>query len=343
MLFLFYHVTLQFVVIIKRGNDRMKNKALLIGGMLIVAISIAVYVFLQNNEPVDIITEETTYDLYDTNTPARIGAVELIVEDLARSVTFYTELIGFDILAEESQKVTLTADGQKPLLVLESVGNSIERPFGTTGLYHFAILLPNRASLADTILHLSEAEYPLQGASNHQYSDALYLADPDGNGMEIYADLPPETWAQDQDGRYQGGTYAFDLDKTLAEATSIWTGLPEATRIGHMHLQVAELDKTEQFYVEGLGFDITSKKDGSLFLSKDRYHHYIGLNTWSGLNLPAPPENARGLKKFKFFFTQEELDEAKVQLTRLDFHFEENADSITVKDPSGNTIEIIVV
>ena len=320
----------------------MKNKTLLIGGLLIVAISITVYAFLQNNEQAEAIIEETTYDLYDTNSPARIGAVELIVEDLARSVTFYTDLIGFDILAEEPQKVILTADGQKPLLVLESVENSIERPIRTTGLYHFAILLPNRASLADMIVHLSEAEYPLQGAANHQYSDALYLADPDGNGMEIYIDLPPETWALDENGRYKGGSYAFDLEKTLAEATSTWTGLPEATRIGHMHLQVAELEKTEQFYVEGLGFDITSKKDGSLFISKDRYHHHIGLNTWSGLNIPAPPENARGLKKFKFFFTKEELDEAKVQLTKLGFAFEGNTDTITVQDPSGNTIELIV-
>lgn len=320
----------------------MKNKALLIGGMFIVIISIAVYVFAQKNESAEALNEKIEYDLYDTSTPPRLGEVALIVEDLARSVSFYTELIGFDILAEEPQKVTLTADGQTPLLTLESVENSVERPSRTTGLYHFAILLPNRASLADTIYHLSEAEYLVEGAANHQYSDALYLSDPDGNGIEIYIDLPPETWKQDQYGRYEGGTYAFDLEKTLAEATSTWTGLPEDTRIGHMHLQVAELDKTEQFYVEGLGFDITSKKDGSLFLSKDRYHHYIGLNTWSGLNLPAPPENARGLKQFTFFFTQEELDEAKAQLTKLGFDFNENTDSITVQDPSRNTIELIV-
>ena len=321
----------------------MKNKALLIGGMFIAVISIAVYVLFQNNEPVDAINEEKTYDLYDTSSPSRIGAVELIVEDLARSVSFYTDLIGFNILTEEAQKVTLTADGQTPLLVLETVDNSIERPIRTTGLYHFAILLPNRASLADMIFHLSEAEYPLQGAANHQYSDALYLADPDGNGMEIYIDLPPETWAIDEKGRYKGGSYAFDLEKTLAVATSTWTGLPKATRIGHMHLQVAELEKTEQFYVEGLGFDITSKKDGSLFISKDRYHHHIGMNTWAGLNIPAPPANARGLKKFKFFFTKEELDEAKVQLTKLGFAFEENTNAITVQDPSGNTIELLIM
>lgn len=320
----------------------MKNKALLISGIALVVLFIAMYVLLPNEEITDEIDEETAYEIYDINSPARIGEVHLTVSDLARAVEFYTELIGFDILAKESNKVLLTADGQKPLLVLEAVEGSIERPFGTTGLYHFAILLPDWSSLADTIVHLAEAEYPLQGAANHQYSDALYLADPDGNGIEIYVDLPPDKWELDQEGRYTGGTYPFDFEKILAKVTSNWTGLPEDTRIGHMHLQVAELENTEQFYVEGLGFDITSTGNGSLFLSKDRYHHHIGLNIWSGTNLPAPPDNARGLKKFTFKFTQEELDEAKVQLARLDFPFEENARSITVKDPSSNTIEIIV-
>ena len=200
----------------------MKNKALLIGGIAFVVLFIAVYALLQNKEIVDEIDEESAYEIYDVNSPARIGEVYLTVSDLARSVEFYTELIGFDILAEESNKVILTADGQKPLLVLEAVEGSIERPFGTTGLYHFAILVPNRSNLADTIVHLSEAEYPMQGAANHQYSDALYLADPDGNGIEIYVDFPPETWERDQTGRYTGGTNPFDLEKTLAEATSNW-------------------------------------------------------------------------------------------------------------------------
>ena len=132
----------------------MKNKALLIGGIAFVVFFIAVYALLQNKEIVDEIDEESAYEIYDVNSPARIGEVYLTVSDLARSVEFYTELIGFDILAEESNKVILTADGQKPLLVLEAVEGSIERPFGTTGLYHFAILVPNRSNLADTIVHL---------------------------------------------------------------------------------------------------------------------------------------------------------------------------------------------
>lgn len=320
----------------------MKNKRVLIGGILFFVVILAGFMLFKDKEGEKKTAQEKTVELYDVNSPERIGEVSLTVSDLARSVEFYTEFIGFDILVEEANKVILTADGEKPLLVLESVEGSIERPNGTTGLYHFAILLPNRASLADTIVHLTEAEYPLQGAANHQYSDALYLADPDGNGIEIYVDLPPETWEHDEDGLYKGGSYIFDFQKTLAETTSTWTGLPDDTRIGHMHLQVSDLTNSEEFYVEGLGFDISSRGDGSLFLSKDRYHHHIGLNIWSGLNLPAPPENANGLNQFKVFFTQEELNEAKVQLAKLNIAYEERDNSILVKDPSSNTIEIMV-
>ncbi len=311
----------------------MKNKALITGCIGVVVLLSCVYILFINNEVV--------YETYDTNSSARVGEVHLIVSDLERSVEFYTELIGFNILADEPNKVTLTADGRTSLLILETMEGSVERPFGTTGLYHFALLLPDCSSLANTLLHLAASEYLMQGAANHQYSDALYLADPDGNGIEIYVDLPPENWKRDKDGGYVGGSYPIDFEKLIEETSPPWTGLPENTRIGHMHLQVAELERTEQFYVDGLGFSITKKDNGSLFLSKDHYHHHIALNTWSGTNLPAPPDNARGLNKYTLVFTQQELDEAKWQLKQLGFPFVENAHSIIVTDPSGNVIEII--
>ena len=107
-----------------------------------------------------------------------------------------------------------------------------------------------------------------------------------------------------------------------------------------MHLQVAELEKVEQFYVDGLGFTITSKDNGSLFISKDNYHHHIALNIWSGTGLPAPPENSKGLKKFTIFFTQQEIEEAKTQLKRLDIPFDASNATLSVVDPSGNVLEI---
>lgn len=311
----------------------MANKRKFIVGIILVAVFILVIALFKNNK--------TTYPTYDTNASARVGEVHLIVSNLERSIDFYQQLIGFDLLTVDANKATLTADGHTPLLVLEEIADSVERPFGTTGLYHVAILLPDRSSLANTLVHLANSEYPMQGATNHQYSDALYLADPDNNGIEIYADLPPEEWKRDQNGRYVGGSYQIDLEGLLQDATPPWTGLPENTRIGHMHLQVAELEMIEEFYVNGLGFDITTKGDGSLFLSKDHYHHHIALNTWSGVNLPAPPENSQGLKKFTLIFTQEEIDEAKLQLQHLDIPFKVSNGALLVEDPSGNKIEII--
>ena len=311
----------------------MAKKYIFIGSIVLVVALISIIVLFANNKP--------AYETYDTNTPARVGEVHLIVSNLERSVDFYQQLIGFDILTLEPNKATLTADGHTPLIVLEEVNDSIEKPFGTTGLYHLAILLPDRTSFANTLIHLADNDYPMQGAANHQYSDALYLADPDDNGIEIYVDLPPEKWERDQNGGYVGGSYPIDLEGLLQNATSPWTGLPKNTRIGHMHLQVAELEMIEEFYVNGLGFDIMTKVDGSLFISKDHYHHTIALNIWSGANLPAPPENSQGLKKFTLIFTQEEIEEAKLQLQRLNFPFEESNGTLSVADPSGNKIEII--
>lgn len=311
----------------------MTKKRTIIVGIVLIVVLISAFILFKN--------DKTAYELYDTNTSTRVGEVHLVVSNLERSVDFYQQLIGFDILTLETNKATLTADGHTPLLVLEEVKDSVEKPFGTIGLYHVAILLPDRSSLANALIHLAENEYPMQGAANHQYSDALYLADPDDNGIEIYVDLPPEEWERDQNGGYVGGSYPIDLEGLLQDATPPWTGLPENTRIGHMHLQVAELEMIEEFYVDGLGFDITTKGNGSLFLSKDHYHHNIALNTWSGVNIPAPPENSQGLKKFTLIFTQEEIDEAKFQLQRLDIPFEDSNGALLVEDPSGNKIEII--
>ncbi|MEI4768991.1 VOC family protein [Psychrobacillus sp. FJAT-51614] len=310
----------------------MKNKRLISLSIGLLVLLSLFFLFKENEE---------TYEIYNTNSPSRVKEVSLIVSDVDKLTTFYQQVIGFDILIAEQNKVTLTADGKTPLLVLEEVENSVEKPLGTTGLYHFAILLPDHSSLGTMLLHLSETEYPMQGASNHQYSDALYLADPDGNGIEIYTDLPPANWERDKDGGYVGGSYPIDFESLVKQATPSWNGLPDDTRIGHMHLQASELEITEQFYVDGLGFDITSKGNGSLFLSKDHYHHHIALNIWSGTGLPAPPDNSKGLRKFSIIFTQEELDKAKTELKRLDFPFEENDSFILVKDPSGNTLEII--
>ncbi|PSL36304.1 catechol 2,3-dioxygenase [Planomicrobium soli] len=273
----------------------------------------------------------------------RIGYVELQVSDLERSVEFYQKLIGFSILKKDDNTVQLTADGVSPHLILTQSEDFVERPSRSTGLYHLAILVPTRQDLALAFTHLMEADYPMQGASDHQYSEALYLADPDNNGIEIYADRDSAEWVRDNSGGYVGATNQLDFEGLLSEIKDAkWTGLSKGTRIGHMHLQASDLEASKKFYVEALGFDIVAQDSHMLFVSKDAYHHHIGMNTWAGTGIPKPPENALGLMHFTFHLNQDEYEAAKNGLTKANFQFQENDQTITTEDPSGIKLKLIL-
>lgn len=273
----------------------------------------------------------------------RIGYVELQVSDLERSVAFYEDLIGFKVLKREGKTIQLSADGATPQLVLTQEEPFVERPMRSTGLYHLAILVPSRKYLALSLMHLVGAGYPLQGASDHQYSEALYLADPDNNGIEIYADRNSGQWIRDDNGGYVGATIQLDIEGLLEEIKDAeWNGLSSETRIGHMHLQASDLEASKKFYVEALGFDVVAQDSQMLFVSKDAYHHHIGMNTWAGKGIPEPPENALGLNHFTFHLTREEFKEAKAGLAKANFQFVEDNQTITVKDPSGNKLNLIL-
>ncbi|MEH7345084.1 VOC family protein [Bacillus sp. JJ1532] len=273
----------------------------------------------------------------------RLGYVELSVSDLDNSLRFYQEIIGFKLLERNERTAELTTDGTTPILTLIEENSFVERPFRTTGLFHFAILVPNREELALVLKYLIESEYPLQGVSDHQYSEAIYLADPDNNGIEIYVDTDPDLWLEDEKGGYVGGTYPLDINNLLSEIKADkWEGLPSETRLGHMHLQVSNIEDSEKFYVDALGFDVVSKDSQMLFVSKDDYHHHIGMNTWAGKGLPSPPENALGLKYYTTHFTEDEFNNAKSELKRLGFPFTEEDNVISTEDPSGNQIKIVL-
>ena len=317
----------------------MKNKKKLIWLttilLIVIAIPLLAFIFWEK--------EHEKQLTYTGEMEPRLGYVELQVSNLDNSLKFYQEIIGLKLLEMNGNTAKLTSDGETPILTLMEESSFIERPMRTTGLFHFAILVPNREELAMLLQHLIDSNYPLQGVSDHQYSEAIYLADPDQNGIEIYVDRNPNLWIEDDKGGYVGGTYELDVKGLLSEINSKeWKGLTSDTRLGHMHLQVSSIDESHKFYVDALGFNVVSQDSQMLFVSKDDYHHHIGMNTWAGEGLPKPPENSLGLRYYTVHFTTEEYNHAKSELTRLGFQFTEENEVITTEDPSGNQIKLIV-
>jgi catechol 2,3-dioxygenase len=269
-----------------------------------------------------------------------VGQVNLKVQSLERSLAFYEQVIGFKVYEKTDKSAKLTADGKTVLLSIEQPADVIPKKGRTTGLYHFALLLPHRADLAKVLKHFLQTGYPLQGASDHLVSEALYLADPDGNGIEIYTDRPASKWNWN-DSQVVMATEALDAENLLSEGMEgTWSGLPAGTVMGHIHLHVAELGKTEEFYTRGLGFDVVSRYGPqALFISTGKYHHHIGLNTWNGAGAPTPPANSVGLESFALVLPDEaSLKETVASLKEIGASVGEEKGRFITTDPSGNKI-----
>jgi catechol 2,3-dioxygenase len=269
-----------------------------------------------------------------------VGHVKIKVENLERSLTFYQEVIGFKILEQSKTADTFTTDGNTSVLSIEQPENAIPKQPRTTGLYHFALLVPTRADLGKILNHFNQMRYPLQGASDHLVSEALYLADPDGNGIEIYSDKDPSSWVW-HSGEVEMATLPLDVESLLAEGQADeWDGLPAGTVMGHIHLHVSELKKTEEFYIKGLGFNVVFQYGNqALFISTGNYHHHIGLNTWNGVGAPIPLDNSVGLESFHLILPSEEKRNMIVdQLKCIGASVTKKEGSFVTTDPSGNRI-----
>jgi catechol 2,3-dioxygenase len=228
----------------------------------------------------------------------RLGTVRLQVADLARSLEWYGRVLGVEVRGNRDGVAVLgAAHGDRPLIELhERAGAQPVPRRGRLGLYHYAILLPDRASLARFVQHLAELG-ERAGMSDHLVSEAVYLTDPDGLGIEVYADRPRGEWRYDQ-RQLVMATDPLNVDDLLrAAGTEPWTGLPRGTVIGHVHLFVGDLQRASGFYHAGLGLDqVVWSYPGALFLSAGGYHHHLGTNTWATGALPAGDDDARLLE-----------------------------------------------
>lgn len=232
---------------------------------------------------------------------AHIGQVSLTVRELDRSLVFYRDVLGFSELKRDGRVSLLGPEGGRTLIELHERTDAIAKPRHSTGLYHFAILVPSRAALGRSLRRLVEQGWPLTGAADHMVSEALYLNDPDGLGIEIYRDRPREAWTHRATGELAMGTDPLDLQAVHDEpgAETAWRGLEAGTVMGHVHLHVPHVDTAEAFYCGRIGFDpVVRGYPGALFVSAGGYHHHLGLNTWVGVGAPAPPEHAVGLRSF---------------------------------------------
>jgi catechol 2,3-dioxygenase len=228
--------------------------------------------------------------------------VTLRVADLARAQAFYQDVLGFACQAGPAGTAALgPPDSASALVVLEAAPEAPPRARGTASLFHVAFLYPDRPSLARVLRRLTDLGAPI-GSADHGVSEALYLSDPEGNGIELYVDRPRDAWpTADAEGQVSMFTEALDLPSLLAQARQPGPLLPPDTRIGHIHLSVADLGTAERFYADGLGFGVTQRDyPGALFMARDGYHHHIGANIWRSRQ-PARP-GALGLSRFTVAF-----------------------------------------
>jgi catechol 2,3-dioxygenase len=272
----------------------------------------------------------------------RLGTVRLQVADLARSLEWYRRVLGVAVLENRGGVARLgTAGGDRALIELhERAGAQPVPRRGRLGLYHYAILLPDRPSLARFVRHLAELGEPA-GMSDHLVSEAVYLTDPDGLGIEVYADRPRAEWRQDQ-RQLVMATEPLNVDDLLRTAgPEPWSGLPPGTVIGHVHLFVGDLERAARFYHAGLGLDqVVWSYPGALFLSAGGYHHHLGTNTWATGALPAGESDARLLEWEILLPTGSDVQAALASVAATGAPVTAGAGNGVATDPWGTTVRV---
>lgn len=283
----------------------------------------------------------------------RIGRVRLRVGDLGRSLAFYRDVLGFDVSRDEGGRVTLATPSAKgstgasgrELLVLEErpgIGRRPARP-ATTGLYHAALLVPDRRELGRALLGLNQAGYPLRGMSDHAVSESLYLDDPDGNGLEIYADRPRSMWPV-RDGVIQMTVDPMDVAGVLAagrERPEPWTGLPSGTTVGHVHFTVSNLEAAVDFYHGVIGFDLMMRIPTLAAVSAGGYHHHVNLNTWAGERAPRDTDRMAGLSGWELVVPEEGARSSLAGRLKAAGALDGSNGGVSGRDPDAVSVDIV--
>ena len=279
---------------------------------------------------------------------AKVGYVHLRVSDLDRSLAFYLDILGFKLVSGGVSTATLSANGRGPgLIVLTEKKGAPTRAPRSTGLYHLAIRVSTRRALALSIRHLNDSRWRIDGFADHDVSEAVYLADPDGNGVEIYVDRPAEVWPF-RNGQIEMITVPLDLDSLMAELADWpgdWNGIDPNAVIGHVHLRVSDLDRSEEFYRGVLGLSVTQRSVlGARFMSAGGYHHHVGANVWSSDGGPRPPADAIGLISYSIVLPDAAaLDTLAGRLQAAGVAARADDEGrLRTSDPDGIFIELVV-
>ncbi len=272
---------------------------------------------------------------------ARIGCVRLNVRDVDRSLRFYSGRIGLKVAHREGTGIHLSANGDPPAqVVLSHADREPETP--TSGLFHFALRVPTRRDLAQTLRRMIRDGVRIHGVADHGVSEALYLADPEGNGIEIYCDRPVEQWPSVR-GRLAMVTDPLDVDNLMQEAGPEYegptgSGVPPATDVGHIHLSVAELAAAKAFYCDTVGLAVTQDTyPGALFMAAGGYHHHVGANVWNSRGLPPRKEGTPGLEAFELIVPDQRSVEAISERLEMTGYAVRSSDEghLAVRDPDG--------
>jgi catechol 2,3-dioxygenase len=242
-----------------------------------------------------------------SRTPLHIGAIGLVARDLDRLAGFYQQLLGLTVQERTGRLTRLGTAGGVTLIEIEHRPDALPDDERAAGLYHTAFLMPTRLDHARWILHIAQQRVPITGASDHGVSEAFYLDDPEGNGIEVYNDRPPERW-QRADGLIVMPTKPLDVEAILRETkpAEAYVAAPEGLRIGHIHLRVGNVERAEEFYRGAVGLDLTRRRGGATFMSSGGYHHHVGANVWHSDGAGLRDPNRAGLA----WFSMEAADRA---------------------------------